>query len=386
MKKAPIVVGNVILFAVLCGFFFALVGKSSWIPDVLIVAFCGWWLFTYFHYTYLRQEELLHLMTTAAEADSPIGPAIWAYLSDRPRRGAFERKLEQLALSLEAGEPLAGGLRATPGLVPRETVLAATVGEASGKLAVCLRNAPRLRLGTAWLEALPRFLYPAHLLLVMMAILTFLIFLILPKFEKIYHDFHFQLPAPTRHIIAFRDSFFGRPMGWALLIIVLALAIPLLIISPTWRWYCPGIGRLSRMNVQSRLLSMLGILLETERPLPQALDLLADSGYFRTPATQRLERARQSVERGEPLAPSLHQQELLPTRMVALVQTAERTGTLPNTLVMLGNHLAERAANLIRRFSMISFPLVVIAFGILVGYIALAWFLPLIKMITELNR
>jgi type II secretory pathway component PulF len=386
MKKASIIVGNVIVLGILAGLFFALMGKSSWMPDGLIIAFCGWWLYTYFHYGYLRQEELLHVMTMAAEADSPIGPAIWAYLSDRPRRGGFERKLEQLALALEAGEPLSDALRATPGLAPREMVLAAAVGEASGKLALCLRSAPRLRLATAWLEALPRFLYPANLLLVMPVVLSFLIIFILPKFEKIYHDFRMQLPEPTRHVIAFRDSFFGKPLGWALLLIGIASGITVLMVSPSARWYFPGIGRLSRMNVQSRLLSMLGILLETERPLPQALDLLADSGYFRAPANQRLERVRQSVERGDPLAPALNRQGLLPTRMVPLVQTAERTRTLPNTLVMLGTHLAERAANVIRRFSMIIFPLVVIAFGVLIGYIALAWFLPLIKMITELNR
>src|SRR5205807_10602683 len=105
-----------------------------------------------------------------------------------------------------------------------------------------------------------------------------------------------------------------------------------LIAAPTTRWFFPGIGRLTRMHVQGRVLLMLGILLETGRPLPEALDVLADSGYFAGTARRRLVRARRRIQQGEPLAPCLHQQGLLPGRMVPLVQLAERTRNVPRVL------------------------------------------------------
>ena len=383
MRTVALVAGQLFTLAVASGLLFGALGPAGWIPNILFWAIycCG--IYSYSHHRAIRQEELLHLLSTAAEADSPVGPAVWAYLSDRPRRWGFERKVEQLALLLESGESLADSLRATPGLVPREAVLAAAVGEPSGQLALCLRHAPRWRLATVWLEVLPRFLYPVLLLLFINGSFVFISIFIMPKFEKIFHDFHFSLPEPTQRAIWFGRHFLGSSLMWLLLLAVLGL-IAWLIASPTARWYFPGVGRFSRMHVQSRVLSILGILLETGRPLPEALYLLADSGYFAGTARRRLVTARQRTEQGESLAPCLYQQGLLPGRMVSLLQSAERTRTVPWALTELGAHLAQRAARSVRRFSMIFFPAAVLGVGALVGYLAVAWFMPLIKLLTEL--
>src|SRR5262245_56834678 len=50
-----------------------------------LLAAYGWALFCFFHYRQGRQEELLHLLTTAADAGVPLAPALRAYLLDRPQ-------------------------------------------------------------------------------------------------------------------------------------------------------------------------------------------------------------------------------------------------------------------------------------------------------------
>jgi general secretion pathway protein F len=139
------------------------------------------------------------------------------------------------------------------------------------------------------------------------------------------------------------------------------------------------------MHVQARVLRMLGILLEVERPVPQALAVLADSGYFSRVARNRLNAARGAVERGEPLAPTLQRFGLLPRRMVALVQAAERAHNLPWALAELGDHLAQRAVRLMRRLTLVFFPAAVVGVGVIVAAVVLGWFLPLIKLLTELS-
>src|SRR5207248_2153608 len=81
------------------------------------------------------------------------------------RRNSFDRKVARVARRLEAGASLHEALQSAPGVVPGETLLAAAVGESTGQLARCLRGSTAGRLGTVWLEALPRFLYPVALLL-----------------------------------------------------------------------------------------------------------------------------------------------------------------------------------------------------------------------------
>src|SRR5262245_28754840 len=129
-----IVIGLVVTFS-LAGIYLVLI----------VVAFYGWVAFAFCHYRYLRQEEVFQLLKAAGEAQTPVAPALWAYLLDRPshpwhdfwvallqffllpgyywawhRQHAFDKKVERVAWALEAGFPLHRALREAPGVVSRE--------------------------------------------------------------------------------------------------------------------------------------------------------------------------------------------------------------------------------------------------------------------------
>src|SRR5581483_7580799 len=286
-------------------------------------------LFAFFRYRVLRQEELAHVLAAAAESGAPLAPALWAYLRDRPRdewrtfwmavilfftlpgyyfywrRHNYERKVERLASMLETGFPLPEALRAARGAAPREVLLAASVGTSTGQLAACLRLAPRWRLTPVWLESGPRLLYPAFLLVSVYFVVAFLSAFIVPKFQKIFGDFKVRLPVVSELMFS-AARWFVRYGG-----VVLVMAIPVGVIlavalmSPTLRWYFPGVGRLYRMHARSRVLRMLSVLLDSGKPLPQALEVLAESGYFRGTVLYRLAQVQLRIEQGEPLADSL---------------------------------------------------------------------------------
>src|ERR1700693_5054739 len=63
--------------------------KFNWMPGLFLLfvvgAYYGWLLFGYLHYRQGRQDEFQHLLTTAVQANLPLGPALWSYLRDRPR-------------------------------------------------------------------------------------------------------------------------------------------------------------------------------------------------------------------------------------------------------------------------------------------------------------
>src|SRR6516225_5457141 len=153
-----------------------------------ILAIYGCILFSFLHYRYGRQEELVQVIITAVETGAPLSSALWAYLLDRPqgsqremwvatllffilpgyywiwhRRHSFDRKLEHLAHQLEHGVPLGAALKNTPGLASADTRLAVAVGIATGRLAPCLKILRRRRLGVLWLEVIARFMYPLAL-------------------------------------------------------------------------------------------------------------------------------------------------------------------------------------------------------------------------------
>src|SRR5207249_2772509 len=104
---------------------------------------------------------------------------------------------------IEDGWALSDALSNNAGVATPQTILAATVGEATGRLAPCLRSLPGRDLGPLWLEVIPRFLYPLLLVINALFVIVFLSFDVVPKFEKIFFDFKLQLPALTESLIGF---------------------------------------------------------------------------------------------------------------------------------------------------------------------------------------
>jgi type IV pilus assembly protein PilC len=367
----------------------------------------GWMLVAYFHYRQGRQDEFLHLLTTAVETDAPLAPAVWAYLEDRPsgwlrefwvavllffvvpgyywiwhRRHSYDQKVAAVAHRLEQGVSLPDALRATSGVASRETILAAAVGQSTGRLALCLRSSARTRATTIWPEILPRVVYPLFLLLFLSGITGFWMTWIVPRLDRIFEDFGMELPALSEQLIDLWPPFVDA-LSWGFR--GLAGLLLLLVISSTVRWYFPGLGRLYGMKVQSQVLKMLAILLDTGKPVPESLAVLAGSGYFPSTVRKRLNAVRQRVEQGEPLADSLRRQGLLPRSMVPLVQAAERARNLPWALGELGDNRANRRIRSLRRISLLFFPAIMVVIGFMVGLIVLGTFLPLVEMMTRLS-
>jgi type II secretory pathway component PulF len=376
------------------------------LPLILFLIY-GWLLYAFFHYRQGRQEEFLHLLTAAAESGVPLAPAVRSYLSDRPqgpmreawvalllfpllpgyywfwyRERRYDQKVEAVAFLLEQGTSLPYALQAVPGVAPRESMLAATLGQATGKLALCLRNAAQSKLATLWLEIVPRFLYPFLVLSFLVSITEFWLITILPRMQRIFMDFGMTLPEATQFLFRhFQTLAWGVGLTMAALIVVTLL----LLVSSTVRWYFPILGRLYRRYTQGQVLKVLAVLLEAGKPAPEAFGLLIASGYFSRVAVRRLRKCRRRIEQGDSLVDSLRRGRLLPRHMAPLVRAAERARNLPWALAELGENLTSRTLRLVQRISMVVFPLLVLATGLVVVFIVLGMFMPLIDIIGSLN-
>jgi type II secretory pathway component PulF len=374
----------------------------------------GWMWFAFQHYRYGRQQEFLHVLTVATEAEVPLSSALWAYLSDRPhgnlrelwvallllfvapgyywiwhRRHSYDSKVERIANRLEAGVPLRVALESVPGVASRETLLAVVIGEPTGRLAFCLRtirSPARMELGTLWLEITPRIAYPLLLVVMISGVLSFWTSYVGPKFQRIFADFDMPLPTPTQTLL--NGGTMIADSSWLVALVCLAAlaAFVALLFSASVRWYFPIVGPSYRATVRSRMLQMLSFLMAVERPVPQALGVLADSEYFIPAARRRLNKARRQVEQGATLADGLQRGGMLPSAMVPLVKAAERAGHLPWALAELAEHLAQRTLRRVRRVSLAVFPIPILALGLLVGYVVFAIFMPLLALVGNLSR
>jgi type II secretory pathway component PulF len=401
---------GLVLLPVMGGLFIFTFGAAGVPLLFMLLAFYTWVASAFLRYRHGRQDELLHLLTAAAESGAPLAPTLRAYLVDRPhggtrerwvalllffvlpgyywvwhRQNSYDRKVARVARMLELGVPLDVALRTVPGVVPPETVLAAAVGQSTGRLADSLRGSTWSRLSTVWLEITPRLLYPTMLLLVMLGIFTFWGRFLLPKYQVILRHFNVKLPATTAWMVQLGDAVEEYPWVIVLVFVAVLATASLLYYSSTLRWYCPGIGRLYRGTTRGRVLKALGILLEGGKTVPEALGIMSASGYFSGTVRRRLERARTVAERGETLPDTLRRAGLLPRPMTMLVGAAERARNLPWALAELGDHLMNRAGRLAQRASMTLAPAAVVVLGAIAGAGIVGMFMPLVHMLWQVS-
>jgi type II secretory pathway component PulF len=380
----------------------------NYAPLVVLGFGYAWVLYAFFNYRQGRQEEFRHLLAAAVETNTPLVPALYAYVRDRPqgvvrefliaaplfiilpgyywiwhRMHHFDSKIEDVAYHIEQGCSLSEALERTPGVVARETGVAISIGEATGQLAQCLRREPARGLGTIVLEILPRFLYPL-LLLTCLSGFNFLWFtLVAARMQRIFADFSLKLPAQTLFVFEMQrwlPMFLG---GFLLVVIGLCC---LLYFVPTLCWYFPGLGRLYAIGVQGSIMRLLAVLVDVGKPLPEALGLLAGSSFFAGAVSRRLKMAGVQMSQGEPLADSLEKNQLLPRSMAPLVRSAQKARNLPWALTELGEVQASRLVRIARRISIVLSPIAVVAVGALAGFVVVALFLPLLSIMGELAK
>jgi type II secretory pathway component PulF len=389
---------------------YALWTKVGPLSVILAIIFYGLVIKAFVEYRFLRRTELRYALATAAEAQAPLAPAIWAYVNDRPggfgrrvweavllnsfivgyyftwhRTRSFDNRVRQLAELLEMGCPLSEALRESR-VAPRgETVLAAAVGEATGDLPRALRVSTDNQTPQLLSDSLPRLVYPVLILVAHAIVLQFLLIFIMPKYEKIMIDFRVRNDYSQSAFAIYRVL---RTTQWVVpvvMLVLVALAVTL-ILSRSSRWYFPGSSWFYRRYTQGRLLRMLGLLLDSGKTAPQALAVLSQSNLLGGTVQRRLRRTLQAVRQGQPLADELVRSGLLPRSMVGLFHAAERARNLPWALREMGDHLIRRATQLWNRFTMLVGPLLLLIVGSVVAVTALAAFLPMISILTDLTR
>src|SRR5262249_54481476 len=154
-------------------------------------------------------------------------------------RRRFDARAAGVLQLLQTGVPLHRALAVTPGVVSREIALAVTVGEFTGQLAPALHHLSRRRAAPAWLELLPRLLYPVFLLFVMLLNVTFVSVFIIPKFEKIFADFKLKLPESTVTFIGVSRWLVDRLVLVLVGLVNLLIFFNLVLFSSRAKWYFP---------------------------------------------------------------------------------------------------------------------------------------------------
>ena len=330
-----------------------------------------------------RQSSLLWMLSTAVEQNMPLSDTVRAVAADSPAP-RWSRRTELFADYLDDGMPIADALDQVPNLFPRDVQLAVQAGAESGTLGKTLRHqaitiTQREQRRNSWLGF---FLYLFILLLVMVNIVGFIMYFIIPKFKKIFEDFATELPAMTKITISLSDAvvnYFYLPI-----VLLIVCLLTWLVLRRTWLWV-PLID--SYRSTRSRAPTMLRVLSDTVsagRPLAGVLGTLGrPSGSSRF--SNRVLAIRQAAERGNDVWLAFVDEGFLTLREARILHAAERVGNLPWALEEIATRIEERRGNRWEILLELVRPFVLLAIGVFVGFLIISLFMPLVKLLNDLS-
>lgn len=329
-----------------------------------------------------QQYALLSLLAATAERLMPLVPAVDAFSLEC--RGSIGMKTQRLSQLLRAGQPLIASLDECRGLVPPEAMPVLRAGSESGALAAALRQAVDAHRSRETManEVLSRVTYLIAVTGFLLSCVIFTMLKIAPSMEKIFRDFGAQLPEITQLFI--NAAYQLTPIGVLLLLpTALLLAYTVLRYVGVISWRLPGTNRILRALDRAAILEALSIVVDRGRPIADALRTLAAS-YPSSRVRAKLWRTVADVNAGVSWSQSLHRRGLLGEADLAVIDAATRVGNLPWAMRELADGNRRRWIWRARLWMQVFFPVVVLAIGLVVALYAVAYFLPLVRLIERL--
>lgn len=323
---------------------------------------------------------------TLIRAGLPILTAL-ELLSRQQKNSFFKAMLENVRDRIKSGEALSDAF-AAQGVLPKIYTTTLLAGERSGNLEEVLnRYIAFQRVTLSFRKKLvASLIYPALLIASVLAMLTFMVTYVVPKFAELYRAIDRPLPLVTTYILSV-----GEAVQSYLLVIVVALAV-LIALLLRWSQTEGGAARLERWRLQVPLLGqvwlkyqvalfsrMMSTLLSGGLPLVTALQTTQQSMESRL-IRNALVTAERRVREGMPLARSLEETGIFPELSVEMIEVGESTGALPAMLNSVAEFYEEDVQNALTAALSLIEPVILLVMGVVVVAVLFALYMPIFSL------
>ncbi|MFH1843022.1 MAG: type II secretion system F family protein, partial [bacterium] len=321
------------------------------------------------------------------ETGNSLVPSLSA-LSKQVGSPALKKVLKQVTTNLEEGADFSDSLGQHPEAFDSLFVSLVKAGEASGALTVSLTRITsilevRRNLRSEIREAMA---YPTVLMTIMAGTLVFMFTFIIPKFEAIFEGMGDDLPTSTRLLLGTGELIRS---SWMIILPILIAAIVGLrflfrtpIVRGLWdqlKLKLPLAGSLVKLGYLFQLFSTFGLLLGSRVPLLDTIGI-ARQVIRNVQYETFFARLVKNVEAGQGLAGTFAETEFLPETVKLMVSTGEQAGALHTVMERLATHYRQELESSIRRLSVVLEPALLVVMGIMVGFIAVSFIVPIFKM------
>ncbi len=233
--------------------------------------------------------------------------------------------------------------------------------------------------------------YPAVVITMAILITVLLLVKVVPTFKGIYDSLGKELPGMTQVLIFISDNLkasflwlvlagiagfvffvnYKRTKAGSLQIDRLSLKLPVF-------------GSLIRKVALSRFSRTLATLIQSGVPILTALDIVGKSSGNRV-IELTVEDAAKHIQEGESISEPLIQSGVFPQMVTRMISVGEKTGKLDTMLTKIAEFYEDQVDTAVAGLTSMIEPLIIGFLGIVVGFIVIALFLPIISLTSAIR-
>lgn len=225
--------------------------------------------------------------------------------------------------------------------------------------------------------------YPIIVVIALVIAFVVLLTFVIPKFATIFAKTGIELPLPTKIAMM---MYTGLANYWYIIlagIVGLIVGLRLYFKTPVGRLnrdafilWMPLFGPLFQKAAMSRFASIFSILQASGVPVMQALEVLAGT-IDNEAITREFEKVRLRIQEGQGIAGPLGAAKYFTPMVVDMVAIGEESGTIEEMLHAIAVHYDDEVAYAVKRLSDMIGPILMVGLAAVVGFFALAIYMPM---------
>jgi type IV pilus assembly protein PilC len=334
-------------------------------------------------------------LSTLQDAGLPILRSL-QILETQQKPGLMKAIVGGVGDEVEGGGTLSDAMSKYPKAFDKLYVNMINAGELGGVLDIILSRLADFMEKAAKLKkkVIGAMIYPAVVISIAVGIVSMIMIFVIPKFKQIFSDFHVDLPGPTMLLINMSNWFSPPTNGWAYVLcspIVFMLIIKLLRMSEGGKFAVdlvklkiPVLGGILAKTSIARFTRTLGTLISAGVPILDAINITKETCGNEV-YSRALVKVHDAIREGESMADPLRATKVCDALVVNMIDVGEETGDLDKMLMKIADNYDSDVDVLVGSLISILEPVMVVVLGVIVGFIVIALFMPMITLIQTVS-
>jgi type IV pilus assembly protein PilC len=315
-------------------------------------------------------------------------------LAETQENKKFAAAITAIQREVESGNNLAASMKTQPKVFDDLYTNMVAAGESGGildtifqRLAVYIEKAVKLK--RAVQSAL---VYPCAVVFIASAVITLILWKVIPAFTDLFNGMQVQLPLPTR-IVIWASEFVGSYGIFIIVgLVILSAVLRSYYKTPKGRHVVDGLilkspifGPLMRKIAVARFSRTMATLIASGVPILDCLDITAH-----TSGNAIIEEAilsvKRAIEEGRTIVEPLKASGVFPSMVVSMIGVGEQAGALEKMLTKIADFYEQEVDAAVGDLMTALEPVMIVVLGTIVGGIVISMYLPMFFLINQMSK